>query len=149
MIRGMKLADDDVMDADDKAGQCCLKAAHFCASFLILFTASCVVFILSLTKPDLSPFQTPAAAVMVLSLVLVAVTGSIAIFVELRLQERYPICEAFHKVVCCTSGDSELRINDNSWNMKKKSPSYDTRTPSGELARDSEPIYETSRVIDV
>ena len=79
-------------NSDDAASQqCCLKAVHIFISSCILLLCSAGVLTMSyFWKQDtLIAFRTPSIAILCLTAVIALASGSLAAFVEMRLQDRW------------------------------------------------------------
>ena len=86
MQRGISTDSDD-----DASQQCCLKALHIFLSSCVLLVSSAGVLIMSYfwKQETLLPFRTPCVAILCLSAVIAVASGSLAAFVEMRLQDRW------------------------------------------------------------
>ena len=101
LYTGGQIQYDSSDELQTKKGQCCLRASHFCFTFLVLLIISAGLLIASFHNDNFIKFRTPAGAILSLSVLLAAVSGCVALFVELHVQDSNNCCRRLHRTVCC------------------------------------------------
>ena len=84
--------DDDAMSV--KQDQCCLRATHLCLGALTLLLLTVSLLIASLWIEELTTLKRPLYAILFLAVVILMATGTVALTVEWRIQDK--LCVSGH-----------------------------------------------------
>ncbi|KAK2151410.1 hypothetical protein LSH36_364g02051 [Paralvinella palmiformis] len=108
---------------EDIPSRCWLRASHIFFLSVVVMLLSCSLLVASYHQETCIRMRTPAAGILGLSLILAAVSGFCAIFVELRLQDRSIVCKRFHDIVC-SSGSNKGESKAEDFTYSRVTPQY-------------------------
>ena len=89
--RDIRVEDDEMSVKQD---QCCLHATHLCLGALTLLLLTVSLLVASVWIEELTSLRRPLYAILFLAVVIVMATGTIALTVEWRIQDK--LCVHVH-----------------------------------------------------